>query len=198
MLNQKYLIVFSFFLFFSFSTQAQDRRTTSEPRTPKVCATLYADKVGNNDRLLSDADELKKDTQRIQEALDHCAQDQAVKIMGKNKYNTFLSGPLDLPSGVSIILAKNISLYASRYPRDYDYPDGADQCATTESEDRIFGAPNAAPDANSKSIKKGCRPLFSIKNASDSGIYGEGIIEGRGGKCRAARSQVIKNITACV
>src|ERR1700683_3596548 len=52
---------------------AQDTRTVIEPRVPPACITLEAD-VAANHGTIAEADEQKLSTQRIQDALDHCAQ----------------------------------------------------------------------------------------------------------------------------
>jgi polygalacturonase len=101
------------------------------------------------------------DTDRIQQAIDHCAAGQAVVLQADGSKQTFLSGPLTLRSGVTLVVNANTSLAASRDPRVYDVTAGS--CG-------ILGE-----------HRQGCKPLVSGNDISDSGIMGDGSIDGRGG-----------------
>jgi hypothetical protein len=99
------VLAMSFLLFICSPAHAQDTRTVTEPKIPEVCATLEA-------RLSSEIDETKPDTKRIQNALDRCAAGQAVKLTHSGRYDAFLSGPLQLKSGVTLLVDADNSALA--------------------------------------------------------------------------------------
>jgi polygalacturonase len=139
---------------------AQDTRQVSEPHIPAACATLAANIAANNG-LISPEDEQRLDTDRIQREIDHCASGKAVVLRSHRNRNVFLSGPISLRTGVTLVVAANTVLAASRDPRVYDLSAGS--CGVVS--DRGHG----------------CKPLISVDGAVDSGIMGEGSIDGRGG-----------------
>src|SRR5215475_11260830 len=116
--SKSYSLILCLLLFCSSPARAQDTRTVTEPKTPEVCATLDA-------RLTSDLDETKPDTNRIQDALDHCAAGHAVKLTRSGRNDAFLSGPLQLKSAVTLLVDANTTLFGSRDPRDYDVSRGS-------------------------------------------------------------------------
>src|SRR5580692_7667076 len=114
------------------SVRAQDTRTVTEPKIPPACVTLRAD-VAANHGVIALADEQKLSTARIQDALDHCAApsdassspaSKAVILRAHGKINVFLTGPLTLRPGVTLVVSKNTALVASRDPRVYDLSPG--------------------------------------------------------------------------
>ena len=140
---------------------AQDTRTVTEPKIPPACVTLEADIVSNHGNIAL-ADEQKLSTARIQDAMDHCAQGEAVVLRAHGKKNVFLTGPLTLRPGVTLVVDKNTALVASRDPRVYDTTPGG--CGIVS----MHGG-------------RACKPLISADGAKDSGIMGEGSIDARGG-----------------
>ena len=62
------------------TASAQDTRTVVEPHRPAACITLDAQLAPLADTTLSDADESKPDTRRIQSAIDGCAAGRAVVL----------------------------------------------------------------------------------------------------------------------
>ncbi|AWB69242.1 polygalacturonase (plasmid) [Saccharobesus litoralis] len=149
------------------STAELDALLPAEPQMPKqVCHTLRAQLSYVNWRLPADIDQdpanSNPDGQRIQQALNTCGKGQAVKLVTDKNNNAFLAGPIQLPSGVTLWVDKQVRLFASRSPRDYDLGDG------------VCG--NALPK-----IKNRCKPWIYAKNTHNSGIVGEGVIDGRGG-----------------
>jgi polygalacturonase len=135
---------------------AQDTRTVTEPLEAKIVAT------GD---LLKEADEKSEDTARIQEAVDgfasKCKAGQAVQLAaGAKGANAFLSGPLELKEGVTLLVDKGVTLFASRDPKDYDV-NGPGTCGTIPS-------------------KGSCKAFITIR-AKNVGIMGDGVIDGRGG-----------------
>ena len=142
------------------SAHAQDTRTVTEPVIPPSCTVLKAQLVSDKGSF-ADADEAKLDTARIQDAMDKCAKGNAVELAGDGAKNSFLSGPLQLRAGVILLVDKGVGLYASRDAKVFE----------------------TAPDACGKvdDGKNGCYPFISAVNANDTGIMGDGIVDGRGG-----------------
>ncbi len=139
---------------------AQDTRTVTEPVIPPSCTVLTAELNADHGNF-ADADEAKPDTARIQDAMDKCAKGHAVELKADGAKNAFLSGPLKLQAGVILLVDKGVTLYGSRNPKDYEVGPGT--CGMVNNE------------------KAGCRPLISAANAPNSGIMGDGVIDGRGG-----------------
>jgi polygalacturonase len=132
---------------------AQDTRHVTEPVIPPVCTRLKA-------RLpvtLSESDENKFDTVRIQQALAQCKSGQAVSL----EAGGFLTGPLQLRAGVTLLVGAGAILYGSRNPRDYDVAPG--RCGTVDDNG------------------KGCKPLIGGDRVADAAVMGDGVIDGRGG-----------------
>jgi len=140
---------------------AQDTRTVTEPKIPAACMVLKAGlvRVGGVDGIAS-ADESKPDTERLQKALDRCTKGQAVELAEDGGQAAFLTGPIEMRPGVTLLVDKGVTLYGSRVAKDYEVEPGS--CG--------INAP-----------KTGCRALISGKGATGSGIMGDGVIDGRGG-----------------
>ena len=68
---------------------AQDRRQVTEPVAPPACATLEA-RLTAPGGLLSEADEARPDTVRIQAAIDACPAGRAVSLVRRGTANIFL------------------------------------------------------------------------------------------------------------
>jgi polygalacturonase len=139
---------------------AQDMRHVEEPHIPASCVVLHARLAAVRGILPADV-ERDLDTDRIQQAMDHCAAGKAVVLQADGGKQTFLSGPLTLRSGVTLVIDANASLAASRDPRLYDITPGS--CG-------VLGERG-----------QGCRPLLAGKDISASGVMGSGSIDGRGG-----------------
>lgn len=137
--------------------RAQDTRTVTEPVIPPVCTTVRAALTGP----IAPADELKLDTERLQAALDHCAPGHAVELAADGAHDAFLSGPLELRTGVTLLVDKGVTLYGSRNPAVY---------AT---------APGSCGVVND--LRAGCRPLIHGGHVPHTAIMGDGVIDGRGG-----------------
>jgi polygalacturonase len=142
---------------------AQDTRTVTEPVIPPTCATLDA-QLAATGNTLAPADESKLDTARIQQAIDHCAKDHGVRLSASASNNAFLSGPLQLRAGVTLIIGKGVTLFASRDPSLYAVSPGS------------CGIVSYGPH------QRGCKPLISVDHAPHSAVMGEGTIDGRGGE----------------
>ncbi|MGA7687285.1 MAG: pectinesterase family protein [Terriglobales bacterium] len=139
---------------------AQDRRTVTEPRIPPACTRLEAS-LSAPHGLLSDADERRLDTERIQQAIDHCASGRAVELHGSGDRNVFLAAPFHLQPGVTLLIDADTVLYASRNPRDFDVSPGS--CGVIDQNGH------------------GCKPFIVADHAPHSAIMGDGAIDGRGG-----------------
>ncbi|HEX4155009.1 MAG TPA: glycosyl hydrolase family 28 protein [Acidobacteriaceae bacterium] len=140
---------------------AQDTRHVTEPKIPASCVVLKAELHATNNSL-AEADETKLDTQWIQSALDRCGKGRAVELAPAGEHNAFLSGPLELREGVTLLVDKGVTLYASRNPKDYDIVPGT--CG--------ISGPDSRP----------CKPLISVMNAKNTAVMGDGAIDGRGDK----------------
>ena len=139
---------------------AQDTRHVTEPAIPPACATLKAG-LKSEGATLADSDEKRLDTERIQAALDECASGKAVVLKADGQKNAFLSGPLQLRRGVTVVIERGAILLASRDPRLYDLRPSA--CGTVDKQGR------------------GCKPLIGGNGVADAGVMGDGVIDGRGG-----------------
>ena len=134
-------------------THAQDTRRVAEPVFPLSCAALEA--------RLSEVNEAQPDTRRIQQAIDACAPGQVVKLRADGARTAFLSGPLDLRTGVTLRVDAGVTLFGSRNPRDYDISPG--RCGVIDQ------------------IGRGCRALINGDHVANAAVMGEGTIDGRGG-----------------
>nr|WP_323093675.1 glycosyl hydrolase family 28 protein [Klebsiella variicola] len=115
------------------------------------------------------ADKSVDSTRAIQNALDSCAKGRAVLLSISEKYRIFYSGPLNLPSGVNLWVDKGATLAAIANPSLFDT--GGMTCGKLDHSG------------------KGCRPFIQVKNASDSGIYGLGTIDGQGNSIMYGQNQ---------
>ncbi len=86
---------------------------------------------------------------------------KAVVLRAHGKRNVFLTGPLTLRPGVTLVIGKNTALVASRDPRLFDLVPGG--CGIVSERGR------------------GCKPLITGDGATNAGIMGEGSIDARGG-----------------
>nr|ANJ43643.1 glycoside hydrolase family 28 [Ramulus artemis] len=136
----KFVVTVVVFAFISCGA-ARDLRNVTEPKNPETCTILKA--TGGDD------------TKLIQEALDSCAKGKAVALSSE----TFYSGPLTIPSGVSLLVDQGVTLKAIPDPLLYDL--GAKTCGTLDD----FGV--------------GCKAFITINGAKSSGIYGKGTIDGQ-------------------
>jgi polygalacturonase len=161
------------------TANAQDTRHVTEPNIPPSCVQLSAQLRAVSDKL-ADADEGKLDTARIQSALDKCKPGMAVELKPASGNNAFLTGPLEMRTGVTLLIDEGVTLFGSRDPALYELtaPDAVHGlCGTIASgaPPAVFPAPQRPAPA-----RGGCRPLISITNAKDVGIMGDGVIDGRG------------------
>jgi polygalacturonase len=140
------------------SAQAQDTRKVTEPAPPPSCTVLTAAAANSVGSSSGSSD----DSARIQAAIDQCPAGRAVRLTTGVDKQRFVSGPLKLRSGVSLLIDQGATLAASSNPKLYDR--GAGTCGSIDRQGR------------------GCKPFITIDNAKASGIYGEGVIDGQGGR----------------
>ena len=135
----------------------------AEPTYPThICTTLTATlDSATIDAHDADGKDTHPDTIRIQNAIDSCPSG-AVKLITAQGHNAFLTSPITLKSNVILWIDQGVTLYASRDPADYDKGQG--DCGTA-----------------SDSLIKSCRSLIEGQDLTDSGLMGEGRIDGRGG-----------------
>jgi len=148
-------------LVFSVFVLAQDSRTVSEPTIPPYCTALPA-KLTSTAGGLSPADETKLDTVRIQTAINKCGKGHAVALQTNGMADAFLSGPLELHEGVTLVVEKGVTLYESVDPVVLQISPGS--CGVVSY---VSG--------------RGCKPLISATSVNNAGVMGGGIIDGRGG-----------------
>jgi polygalacturonase len=162
-----------------------ERRLPLEPRLPRydaVCATLRANMTSpafaSPSATDPDIDSIaavtanplnsNPDTLRIQAALNSCHQGGVVKLAVAGAKDAFLTGPLTLPSGVTLWVDSHVTLYGSRYPADYTAAGlvVGDECG----------------NASKTTTGKACKSLITVAaGASGSAVVGLGTIDGRGG-----------------
>ncbi len=76
--------------------------------------------------------------------------------------NAFLSGPLELREGVTLVVDKGVTLYESIDPQVLEMSPGS--CGLV-----------------SNTPGRGCKPLITVSHVSGAGVMGDGVIDGRGG-----------------
>jgi polygalacturonase len=142
------------------AARAQDMRRITRPTVPPSCIVLRA-RLAAPHGALGVAAQQHTDTGRIQRALDHCPAGQAVELRADGDAHVFLSGPLALRSGVTLVIDADTLLAASTDPRLYDI------------------TPGSCGHLGKRAV--GCKPLLSGTGISHAGIMGAGAIDGRGG-----------------
>jgi polygalacturonase len=144
-----------------------DSRQVSQPSIPAACTTLTAQLATSNEQFSSSAEQSPPDTSRLQSALNSCAgTGKAVVLATGGSNNAFLSGPLTLPGGVTLLIDSGVTLYASRNPANYQIS-GKNACGTVASSDN------------------GCQPFINVTGSNAAimgtqGSGGQGAINGRG------------------
>ncbi|GGG85742.1 pectinesterase family protein [Edaphobacter dinghuensis] len=146
-----------------------DTRTVVEPSFPSVCQSLTASFHDANEDVPTSVEAVSTslDQARLQAALNACTgTNQAVELsMDAAGDNSFLTGPITIPTGVTLLVDPGVTLYFSRNAQDYDTTPGVHSCGTV----------------NANSNTASCQNLISISNDNNSGIMGYGKLNGRGG-----------------
>ncbi|MBV9948619.1 MAG: hypothetical protein JOZ69_17355, partial [Myxococcales bacterium] len=123
---------------------AGDPNMPVEPTIPPACATLTASLEVPAGGVPSEA---SLDTQTIQAALGACPAGKAVRLAADAAHHAFVTGPLTIPTGVTLWVDAGVTLYGTRDPA-------------------VYGSAAA---------------LISL-NGANSGIVGDGVIDGQGGE----------------
>jgi polygalacturonase len=131
-----------------------------EPMIAPACATITATRTITDGK---PTDESTLDTALIQNAISACPAGQSVQLTVDGDKVAFLSGPLAMKAGVTLWIDTGVTLFATRNPRDFDYPPGTGRCGTD----------------NSNST---CSALINVISLADVTIAGGGTIDGRGGE----------------
>jgi polygalacturonase len=175
--------------------RTQDTRTVIEPKIPPVCVKLDA-RLHATDGQLLEEDEGKLDTDRIQKAIDSCGAGKAVELQleldpntapqkgarGGRGWNAFLTGPLELREGVTLLIDNGVTLFGSRDPKVYENPSPDTKpgdpitCGTSRPRPTTF--PTFSTNQAGRP-RGGCRSLITV-NVKNAAIMGEGAIDGRG------------------
>jgi polygalacturonase len=128
-----------------------DPNMPAEPTIPTACTTLQATQ---NVPAAGVPTEASLDTLAIQTALTACPSGQAVKLTTNGTNNAFVTGPLTMPSGVTLWVDAGTTLYATR-------------------DTKVWGSASE----------------LILVAGSNSGIVGDGIIDGQGGEPNLGSSQ---------
>jgi polygalacturonase len=170
------------------AASGQDQRFVMEPKVPAVCVKLEAKlATPQKEGALRIGDEGKLDTQRIQQAIDGCGVGKAVELAiythtanGAGLFlNAFLTGPLDLREGVTLLIDQGVTLYGSNDPKDYDVAKGEEPKLCGTSMARPKDLPLFSMNAAARP-KGGCRALINVNDAKNAAVMGDGTIDGRG------------------
>jgi polygalacturonase len=141
-------------------TCAGDTTLPAEPTIPPACTTLQATQAATAGKIVPSEGSL--DTSRIQAALNACGSGRSVRLTASGADNAFVSGPLSLPSGVTLWVDTGATLFASRNPSLY-----GSGCGTSNGT---------------------CAALITCKSAN-AGIMGLGVIDGQGGELMVGQTQ---------
>ena len=164
---------------------AQDTRNVVEPKLPAPCAVLTANLVAK-DAKLSETDERKLDTERIQKALDSCKAGMGVELKAAGAKNAFLSGPLELRSNVALVVDRGVTVFASRDASLYEMrgpdakPGDPVRCGTAIPRPGQFGQEAGMEQAAAIRKGAGCHALITAHNVTNAALMGEGTLDGRG------------------
>jgi polygalacturonase len=139
---------------------AGDTNLPPEPTIPPACTTLPATQAATSGKTVPS--ETALDTVTIQKALNGCASGHSVRLTSGGVNNAFVTGPLSLPSGVTLWVDAGVTLYASRNPSLY-----GSACGTANGT---------------------CAALVTAKSAN-AGIMGAGVIDGQGGELMIGQTQ---------
>ncbi|HJP72813.1 MAG TPA: glycosyl hydrolase family 28 protein [Pseudonocardiaceae bacterium] len=145
-----------------------DSRTVSQPTVPGVCAPITSGLAAPGNRKFSSGQEsAPPDTARITAALSKCAgSGKAVELKANGGDTAFLSGPLTINAGETLLVDSGVTLYASLNAKQY----------------QVSGKPTCGTVASSEG---GCRPFLTVSGANaavmGTSVAGsQGRIDGRG------------------
>lgn len=163
------------------SLRGQDRNHPTEPIYPATCGTYpaplatTADGPGVGETWAEQDYESRNETRTINDMIVQCSkmskgsENVALELTTGNNgaLSAFLIKPIKLPSHVSLIVDGGVTVYGSRDP-------GAYQIKDPKPPTSVCGETGTWP------INSGCKPLIEL--SSNTGIYGNGVIDGQGDK----------------
>jgi polygalacturonase len=146
-----------------------DSRHVSQPTVPAVCASLGSTLATPGSRVFTSTQEgTPPDTARLQAALNSCAgSGKAVALTTSGGNTAFLSGPLTVGQGETLLVSPGATLFASANAAQYQIS-GKPTCGTVQSSNG------------------GCVPFISVTGANSAimgttgGSGSQGRIDGRG------------------
>jgi hypothetical protein len=103
------------------NTCAGDTSLPAQPTIPPACTTLQASLAVASGGVPS---ETNMDTTRIQTALTGCASGHSVQLTTNGASNAFITGPITIPSGVTLWVDTGVTLYGTRSPTVYGAASG--------------------------------------------------------------------------
>ncbi|HET9173154.1 MAG TPA: pectinesterase family protein [Actinospica sp.] len=151
----------------SLPTATGDARSVSQPSVPGVCVTLSGALTASSRAFSSSAEASAPDTSRIQAALDSCSGSGKAVLLSGSAHKDFLSGPLTVHAGETLVLGQGVTLYASRKASAYQSSSSSVTCGTLASKEG------------------GCVAFITVSGANagimgERGGSGQGSIDGRG------------------
>lgn len=151
----------------SLPTATGDARSVSQPSIPGVCATLTGDLTASSRAFSSSVESAAPDTSRIQAALNSCSGSGKAVLLSGSTHKDFLSGPLTIHAGETLVLDQGVTLYASRKASAYQNSSSSVTCGTLASKEG------------------GCVAFITVSGANAGimgvrGSSGQGSIDGRG------------------
>ncbi|GAA4639527.1 glycosyl hydrolase family 28 protein [Actinoallomurus vinaceus] len=145
-----------------------DSRTVSEPVRPATCVALPAGLTASSRKFTGSQEASPPDTDRVQAALTQCAgTGKAVELTASGTNTAFLTGPLTIGGGVTLLIDSGVTLYGSLNPAGY----------------QVSGKPTCGTVADDSG---GCKPLITVSGAH-AGLMGvrdssghQGTVDARG------------------
>jgi polygalacturonase len=152
----------------TFTVATGDSRTVNQPTVPGICASVISNLATPGNRKFSSGQEsAPPDTSRISSALGNCAgSGKAIELKPNGADTAFLSGPLTVGSGETLLVDSGVTLFASLNAKQY----------------QVSGKPTCGTVASSEG---GCRPFLTVSGAN-AAVMGanvggsQGRIDGRG------------------
>jgi len=131
-----------------------DSRTVTEPTIPTgICTVLTANQAAGS------LNQTLFDTARINSAISNCSSGEAVELSASGSNNAFLTQPLSMKNGATLLIDAGVTLFASLDPADYGVGCGTITTSSTNL----------------------CKPLIPVQSNNES-IMGYGTIDGQGGQ----------------
>jgi|GEM_PF-1424807 len=154
--------------------QATGNGTPTEPSFPtSICSTLTAQTTTSNGMTGEPTSETDY-TSTIQSALSACSSGKAVELtLGTSGQNAFVTGPIYIPAGVTLLVDAGVTVFASKVGADY-------QVGTPSSSQDTCGVNGTHGNGCYPLINVGQSSLSGTSSKSNAALMGYGIINGRG------------------